>query len=369
MKKSTIYTYIILFLIICIMPTPIYSLLKDNIDKNNYENRVEAEAPNFNLSTIKTYPSEYESYFNDRVPFRSQLIETNSIINFYIFKQSPVSRVILGKSGWLFYNPNGTDEDPIADYTGTNYLTKSELSEYATNLISVRDKLLSQGKEFVIMVAPNKATIYGEEYLGGTYKKADKTKADLLVDFLKENTDLNIIYPKDKLLAAKKELPNEIIYHKTDTHWNSLGAYIGTKSLLSAVNITLPDLDKLDIVESIRGSGDLANMSALSKYLEPDTDYEIKNYGKDITVNQTFPVENKNKIMHFTTTGQDERSLLLVHDSFAESMIPYLNKQFNNLHTVHRNDYSAEYLAQVDADILVLEVVERYLFNLLSFKV
>lgn len=369
MKKNTIYTYIILFLIICIIPTPLYSLFKSNINKINYENRIEAKAPTFNLSTIETYPAEYESYFNDSVPFRSQLIEINSLINFYIFKQSPVSRVILGESDWLFYNPKGTDGDPIADFTGTNHLTQRELSDYATNLISVRDTLLSQEKEFIIMVAPNKATIYGEEYLGKKYQKAEKTKADLLVEYLRKNTDLNIIYPKDNLLDAKKELKNHTIYYKTDTHWNSLGAYVGTKDLLASIDITLPDINSLDIIEFTKGPGDLSDMSALSKHLEPDTDYKIENYGTNIIVNQTFPVENNNKIMNFTTENQDQRSLLLIHDSFAESMIPHLSKQFNELHTIHTNYYNTKYLSQVDADIVVLEVVERYLPNLLSFKV
>ena len=369
MKKSTIYTYIILFLIICIIPTPVYSLLKSAINKNNYENRVEAQAPVFNLSTIEAYPAEYEAYFNDSVPFRSQLIEINSIINYFVFKQSPVSRVERGKSDWLFYNPKGTDGDPMADFTGTNHLTQSELSEYATNLILARDTLLSQGKEFVVMVAPNKATIYGEEYLGKKYQKAEETKADLLVKYLRKNTDLNVVYPKDSLFDAKKELNNHILYYKTDTHWNSLGAYVGTKDLLAAVDITLPDINSLDIVEFTKGPGDLANMAALSKHLKADTDYKLDNYGTNITVNQTFPVENNNKIVGFTAEGLDERSLLLIHDSFSESMIPYLSKQFNNLHTIHTSYYNPEYLAQVDADIVVLEVVERYIPNLLSFKV
>lgn len=354
-------------MIICIVPPPLYSLIGDSLDKENYENRLAAETPTFNLSTLESYPLEYETYFNDRVPFRSQLIELNSIIDFYVFKRSPVSRVIKGKDGWLFYN--GPDGDPIADFTGTNLMSEDKLAKCAANLVSVRNTLREQGKEFVVMIAPNKATIYGEEYLPDNYLKAERTKVDLLVAYLTEYTDLTVVYPKDELFAAKKELPEHSLYYKTDTHWNAIGAYVGAKSLLSALNIELPELSDVEIAENKTSAGDLANMMALSKFLRYDNDYNVENYSQNTIVDVTFPIENNENIMHYTTDGQDDRTMFLIHDSFSLSMIKYFSTQFDNLHTVHINYYSPEYLSQVDSDIVVFEAVERYIDNLLSFGV
>lgn len=368
MKKSTIYLYIILFIVICVLPSPLYSLLGDYIDKENYENRVAATTPKFSLSTLQSYPKEYEEYFNDSVPFRSKLIEANSLIDYFIFKRSPVSRVILGKDDWLFYNPNGTDGDPIADFTGANILSEEKMVECASNLISVRDTLLKQGKEFVVMIAPNKATIYSE-YFPSNYRKAEQTKADLLVDYLKKNTDLTIVYPKDELLNAKTSLPNHLLYYKTDTHWNAIGAYIGANSLLSTLNVPQPSLDKIKIIEKEKHAGDLVNMMAMSKYLKYDVNHTLEIHAQTPVVNSEFPINDNQKIIHHTTTGQDERTLFLVHDSFSDSMIPYFRTEFNNFYSMHKNFYDPEFLAQVNPDIVVLEVVERYIDSLFTFKV
>lgn len=50
-----------------------------------------------------------------------------------------------------------------------------------------------------------------------------------IVDYLREKTDIPIIYPKERsnLLDSGYEL-----YYKTDSHWNQIGGYIGARSLL-----------------------------------------------------------------------------------------------------------------------------------------
>ena len=58
--------------------------------------------------------------------------------------------------------------------------------------------------------------------------KDDYTCVDRLVDYLKENTDIRIVYPKQELLKVKEENPDILLYRKLDTHWNNVGGYIGS---------------------------------------------------------------------------------------------------------------------------------------------
>ena len=369
MKKSVVFLYVILFIFVCILPSPIYSLFGEYFGAENYEKRLSNEAPTLSLSNLQSFPKEYEEYFNDNIPFRSKLIEVNSLIDYFIFNRSPVSRVIRGEEGWLFYNPNGTDGDPVADFTGSNIYTEEKMAECAANLTSVRDTLRQQGKTFVVMVAPNKATIYGEEYLPDNYIKAEKTRADLLVDYLNQNTDLTVVYPKEDLLSAKNQNSEQLLYYKTDSHWNAVGAYIGTRSLLSTINITLPNLNEVKITQSNECAGDLANMIALNKYLKYDNDYSVENYTVVTNVDIKYPFENNKQVIHHTTNDKDERKLFLIHDSFAEGLIPYLRTEFNEFHSVHINFYKPEYLSEINPEIVVFEVAERYLDSLFTFEV
>lgn len=367
MKKITWILYLVLFLAVCILPSVIYPLLGPYIDQENYENRVTAEAPEFSLSSIAQFPKEYEEFFNDNLPFRSFLIEANAAIDLHIFHQSPLKKVVIGKDGWLFYNAAGTDGDPMADAAGTNYYTSEELAQVAASLTAARDKLEAEGRSFVLMVVPNKESIYGKDYLPEEFPVADVTKADHLVNYLRNNTDLNIVYPKDALLGAMEADPQTDVYLKTDTHWNNLGAYLGSKELLSAMDIRLPEISALELNTIGRPAGDLAKMMASKEYMNDDVDYQIGGYPGCGNVSESFPVEDNYDVIRYSSPGQDPRKLFMIRDSFTVPMAPFISSQFETSYILHNYMYTPEYLAQIDPDIVVVEVAERYLNYLFSF--
>ena len=56
-------------------------------------------------------------------------------------------------------------------YKGTNLFTEGELTQIAAQLTVTAEWLEKQGSEFVLFIAPNKETVYGEDYLPAYYKK------------------------------------------------------------------------------------------------------------------------------------------------------------------------------------------------------
>lgn len=370
MKRCVAVAYVIVFVLLFIAPMGVYELFGSYFDQTNYEQRQAAEKPVFSIDTIKAYPQAYEAYFSDKLPFRNQMITANSLMNLRLFKQSAVDKVVVGKDDWLFYNPSGKDGDPIADYHGSNLLSKEQLSMFASNLVKVRDTLRAQGKEFVVLVAPNKECMYGSEFLPDRLKTENTfTRADQVVEYLSEHTDLTVVYPKEQILGAMQKDPDHIYYYKTDTHWNELGSYIGTRELLKSVGISILSLEEQEVSKKNETAGDLAGMLGLSKYLQYDDVYHLDNYCKNQKVEQVYPIADNTNLICSTTTNADTRSLFMVRDSFATAMIPFLNTQFDQCTFVHNNIYSPDMLEQYPSDIVVLEVVERYIWNLANFKV
>lgn len=367
MSKKLAKAFVAAFVLLLIMPSIIFSFLGNHLDKTNYEQRQKAEKPVLTKESLKDYPRAFEAYYNDNMAFRTQMIEINSLLNYHLFKDVPGSKVIIGKDGWLFYNPHGTDGNPIADFTGKNLYTQAQLQEMADNLLSVRDSLLAQGKEFIIYIAPNKECIYGEDFLPFNYAKSETdTTADQVVRYLQENTDLTIVYPKAALQSAIETYPEYSFYHKTDTHWNALGSYIGANELLKELNIPMPDLDSVKITQDGKIAGDLAKMMSLSKHMQYDSNYTVTGYAKENQVSAAMLGEREN-ILSYSTTGMFPQSLFVIHDSFAEAMIPYLSSQVNNNVFVHYLTYTPDLLAQFPSDIVVLQTVERYIFQLFDF--
>ena len=170
-----------------------------NVNESN-ENRSLSEKPVLNLYDLNNYPKEYEKYYTDNLPFKDTMVKLNSIIKFNLFGISPFDYVIKGKEGWLFYNSKyKNDEDTLSDYMGINLFTKDQLDEIKNNLLEMNNFANENGAEFCLMIPSNKSQIYSQ-FMPEKYIRLNSfTRADQLVEFLKNNTDINIIYPKNKL--------------------------------------------------------------------------------------------------------------------------------------------------------------------------
>lgn len=346
------------------LPTIIYPIINSR-DIENLENREMAKMPVFSFKNIESYPTEYENYYNDNLPFRSKLIRANALLNLKFFKQSPEKKVILGKDGWLFYDPPIEDSDPIGQCTGKT-LSEKQLKETVKNLSTIRDILSEQGKEFIVMLCPNKESIYGEKFLPKYFDaKIKNTAGDQMAEYLQKNSDINIVYPKKQILNAIDKHPEYDFYYKLDTHWNYLGGYIGAKELLSAMDVKMPEFDNVSVKSEGGRVGDLSAMSGLPEEFEGDILYTPTGY----TQNEFIWNNNTEKIQTSTTTNGDKRSVFVIRDSFSEGLYPFLNSHFSATNYIHITEYYPGSMNETNSDIVVLQVVERYLDRLTTFKI
>ncbi len=369
MKERKIGTIIIFsaFVIIICCSKGIWFFAEKYLDSTNYENRQMATRPLLTLDNYETFSSDYTSYFNDNLQFRNTLITINSAIDYFCFGRSSSDKVVIGKDNWLFYS-RVDDGDPISCYKGTNLYSEEELESIAANCISQRDFVESQGKEFVIFIAPNKERMYSE-YMPERYGRPAENYGVLqLYNYLKNNTDLRVIYPYDELMLAKENV-NENIYFKTDTHWNYLGAYVGATALMKELGIDMPDIssDRITINDGEETSGDLAGMLSLSNQLRfADHNYTVSGYD---THNSECIEHDFNKMWSYKATNADPRSIYVIRDSFTSYMAEYIGSQFNHTYLRHFGSYTYDDLINCNPDIVVYECVERQANRLGTFSI
>ncbi|MCR4652940.1 MAG: hypothetical protein K5744_04515 [Eubacterium sp.] len=337
------------------------------VDATNYENRRMATRPELTLDTYENFSKEYTSYFNDNLQFRNNLITMNSAIDYFGFGRASNGSVIVGKDRWLFYD-NAADGDPVSCYQGTNLYTEEELKAVAANCMKQRDFVESRGKEFMIFLAPNKERIYAE-YMPERYGRPAENYGILqLYTYLKEHTDLRVVYPYEELMQAKEKLKQNIYYH-TDTHWNFLGGYVGAKALMKELGVEIPGItDKgMTIRDEGRFSGDLANMLNLNKQLQSaDRSYMVAGYD---THDSTCTDDDMLKMWSFTAKNADPRSIYVIRDSFTSQMAAYIGSQFDHTYLRHYESYDYEDLKKCDPDIVVYECVERQAARLGTFSI
>ncbi len=366
-KRAARIIILIAYVLIICLSGIIWFFVKSSLDSENYENRELAPRPLLAPDTYDTFSSDYTAYFNDNLQFRNYLVSLNSAIDYFCFGRSSNSKVIIGKDNWLFYASVG-DGDPISCYKGTNLHTEEELSEIAQNCVNQRDFVESLGKEFVIFIAPNKERIY-PEYMPERYGKPAENYATLQIyNYLKENTDLRVVYPYTDLMDAKDKLTDNI-WFKTDTHWNFIGGYIGASALMRELNIDMPLIysDSIHINTVEETSGDLAGMLNLSKQLcFADSEYTVDGYDRHDSERSGYDFFG---LWSYHATNADPRTIYVIRDSFSSHMADYIGSQFSESYLRHIDTYTYDDLTDHNPDIVVYETVERYADGLGTFSI
>ena len=360
------------FIVLICLLNVIWLPLQGILDNENYENRDLAEKPVLTNETYETYSGDYETYYNDHIPFRNYLMTITNALDLYVFRRSSSPNVIIGKSGWLFYDTTDADKegglgDPIANYQGTNLYTDEELRHFAANCEELAAFMNSQGKEFILFIAPDKERIYSE-YMPDFYgKPAEMYRTRQIVEYLRENTEIRVVYPYEDMIEAREHLDQDIYYH-TDTHWNRIGGYVGARALLRELGISIPAPWEVEITLNRAGDhqGDLADMLHLSAYLKSgDPEYTVKGYDEHNELNTANDFYGE---IDFTAKDADPRTIYIYRDSFASNMAPYIGAEFTQTICRHKFSYVYGSIEYYDPDIFVYETVERYLDEARTFS-
>ena len=170
-----------------------------------------------------------------------------------------------------------------------------------------------------------------------------------IIDRLYFSTGANTIDMAGALTAHK----DEPIYYNTDHHWTSLGAYYGANALLETLGMDPLDLNNYEkTTVSTDFNGTIFSSSGV-RWLEPDSIHTyIPEDGVKVTSYFTGqPVEGqlyakefldkKDKYSFFLGGNQplcllesevDGPSILVVRDSYSDSLAPFLTQRFSQVH-------------------------------------
>ena len=361
---------IIAFFLVLIFPPVYFEKVKDTIPQDTSENRKLAEKPEFDSSTIISYSDDYESYYNDNLPFRGIIRNLWTKFNFYILNESTTTQVLVGKnegskeSTWLFYQENH-DGNPIKEVQGVYDFTAEEVFQIEDAIDKNMEELAKRNIEVYYTFIPNKATLYKEKLPDNITIFDQDTRVDRLIKYLEDKNTKNIINLKNYLLEAKK---NGQVYHKQDTHWNEFGAFVGYKAISQIIakdskinynfEVQFPE-EKLSDLDLIQMSG----IKDILKDVEPKVIYQ-----EDVEFKgMVLQTENEIAITECETAPVD-KTIMIVGDSFRKAMIPYFAKNFKKVIFLHRCDYGPYMLDAYAPDIIVCQFLERYVNTLAEFK-
>lgn len=347
----------------------VLSFLIPDKEKSAEENRVLAQAPSLSHQTYLEgrFQKKLEQYFNDQFPFRNSLIKwkTASDLTLEIIESNGV---IKSKDGYLIERIKNPKQE--------------EISHDLKSLEKFKEK--NPNCNLYFLLAPNAGNIMKEK-LPRTVHMEDQN--EYMTSFFKDIKKLGIT-PIDSRKALKKNVDKQQLYYRTDHHWTTGAAYLAYKEAQKSMGLNSNiKYKKLSVHRNFRGT--LASKSGFTNGRNDELQIywpkKHQNYHDSIynfvdvkkTTNTFYSFDNLKEKDAYTIFGgwnhpfytistptKSTRKLLLVKDSYANCMIPFLTQDFREIVVVDPRYYFGD-INKIMADEGITDVL--FLYNALTF--
>ncbi len=332
------------------------------------EGRRKVKFPQLKKVGLIEFTRRFERYYNDNFGFRDFLIKINNSIKFHLFGVSTSDQVLIGKDGWLYLTA-GTALDKRSK---KRTLTQQNLQRKLRLYQEKADFLQNLGIKYLLIVAPNKNSIYPEFY--PDYAQAEvQGKYEQFINYMNSNSKLVLTDIKPKLIVAKNQ--GELFF-RGDSHWNDLGAFIAYQEIAEKLKqqfpqIEIADLDNYKLYKK-GGASALIRMLGIFKptqhesiYLKPKQPDLWYNFArKQRSRHAPFIVRRNFEIQGQTPdSGKLVEKAIVYRDSFFARLAPFVSLHFKEIkmYSTQFYKFDKKLIEQERPSIVIEEIVERSL--------
>lgn len=381
MKKDNIYKILLIGLFALIsIAVPVATIissaeLPENAFSEN-ENRYLEKMPEFNFDTVtdKSFMSKFESFFSDRIILREQWISLMNDFDRLLGKRE--IKGIFTEDGRMMQSWRDTDYDK---------------ESVAKNLEAMENFAQKYPQiKMYFMLAPNAQEIYSDTLPANSGAADQKLFIKDCYESVPSMTGIDVY---SGLLSAR----DNYIYYRTDHHWTSYGAYIGYKTAGKAMKFAAYTEDKFSIehasdkfrgtlysktldntitpdtidIYALAGNDPEVKVTVYKNGSEPDSTYSSMYFREFLDVKDkysTFLGQNVPRIdiESKLPEGNDSGSLLVIKDSYAHSLVPFLAKNYSHI-TVLDLRYINGDLEALGINIKDYENV-LFMYNVITFS-
>lgn len=370
-KKNSIFTICIIAAILLVFS--VADLFQKDRVYSEMENRLLAKKPEFTKETFLNgdFGKAYEEYLTDQFVGRDKWVSIKSRTDIYMQKKD-INGVYLGKDDYLI------EQHLPEEYSARQEDEKLALLEDLVDKWDARVMLVPTADNILTDKLPSYASYYDES------KLLEKVR-----ELVGERSYIDVY----SILEAHRE---EDIYYRTDHHWTSLGAYYGylawtreTHSFLYPYNPENMTTVSEDFQGSLHSSVPVIDtMDRIQIFPEtkarPITiTYDFKDTGNSFYEESYLAGKNQygyflddnHGFLEIHTDYQNDRTLFLIKDSYANSMIPLLQPHYSTIYVVDLRYYNGSLFWLMEKcepekgmDVLVLYNCIHYLEDFQYWK-
>lgn len=306
-------------------------------DFSEEENRVLQSVPKFTLDRLidGRFTKDIAEYYADQFPARDIFVGSKAASEIYLFGKRENNSVISAKGEYVI------ERSPEPSQSIIEQNTKA-LSDFAA-------RCEAAGVKFTAVAAPR--------VVDAMYDSISYPAPDGYTDEIRETLSsglLNVGYVDLYDTLSEKISSGEQIYYRTDHHWTTLGAYYGYEKLMTelaldaySVDDFTPELVSSEFYGTTWSSAGMKWVSPDEMYFyryDGDENFKLVFEGKEETAKYGFYnldylskkdkygallSGNNGRVTITLENGEAREKILIIKDSFAHAMIPFLARDFD----------------------------------------
>lgn len=338
MENNRFIKYLGIILSLVIILFTFLLIFNEKYEFSENENRFLQDFPVISLNNFfsNRLTKELDNFVNDHFPFRNSFVKLKNKVELLNGKTN-MNNVFIGSD----------------DYLIEDYKTSKKLDSF----INVINDFKNNNDVLVtLMLVPNSVLIneYKLPYMASTINQYDDIK------YVYSRVEVDTIDLYDTLVNNNKKYQ---MYYKLDHHWTSYGAYFSYVEYAQKYNLDYLELDEYDIEEvTDKFYGTLFSKVILNKIkgdkihiFNKDEDLIVKYYlgNNVVTKNSLYEysyLDKKDKYSMFLNNNNplvtiknnlvtNNRKILVIKDSYANSFIPFLTSNYEEIHVIDPRYY------------------------------
>ena len=363
MSKKALWIEAIVFLAFIFAFFILNTALPDR-EFSEQENRSLQQRPPFSFDELFSgqYTKDFEAYTTDQFTLRDEWITLKA-----------ASELALGKrqNNGMFLCDGGTIIEPYE---------APEDGKLEANMEALNKLVANTDADVYFALIPGKSDIWAHMLPQNAPRDSEKAAIDYCYS-LSDAVNVDIY-------SALEAHSSEYVYYRTDHHWTTLGAYYGFSALAESMGLDCPDICEYGGRETVSEEfyGTSWSSSGFS-WVEPDSmeifvtepeGLEITNYPQgspvegqlydwsrlEVKDKYSFFYGGNTPLLEIETGVEDAPSLLILRDSYMDSLSPFLLASYSRIHILDLRYYRAslsDYIAQNGFDdVLVCYSIDNF---------
>ena len=326
------------------------SLIGKDREYSENENRYLTTKPSLSMSSLLDgkFMGDFESYLSDQFLLRDKLVSTRTNIDVFFGKRE-INGVYIGKKHFLFEKPSEFNDSRVKKTT-----------DAMNNL-----KAKNEGVNTYIAIAPNSSEVL-KDYLPSKAPVPDQTE-----QIKKIYSCLPGYTPIDLCTPLKNASNPQDLYYKTDHHWTANAVSIAYNEIKKTMNLEGGTYEYKNLAVTNSFQGTLASSAGIFSAKDTisiptcpsDVMYRVTYVEEERVTTTVFDqtkLSGKSKYEVFfggnyaqvviDTSSPNDRVLMVVKDSYANSLIPLLIPHFKKIIIVDPRYYNDNIQNIIDSE-------------------